>query len=193
MLITVRGRRSGSEYTFPVQYAQTDGTIWVVPGHPERKTWWHNLAPEAPVRVHLRGHDLAGRAQSFSGTTDPSPVEQGLRAYVLRFSAVGRKVGIVTREGALDERRLAEAAKNGVIVRIEPMPGTVSAAPAEAPPEAPVGGGPVRAVRRHPLAAFYLTAFAVSWGYWVSDALAGGTWSHAPGLLGPMIAAVIVK
>jgi CAAX protease family protein len=192
LLITVLGRRSAAEYTFPVQYAQTNGTIWVVPGHHERKTWWRNLVSEAPVRLHLRGQDLAARAQSFSGATAPSLVEEGLRAYVRRFAAAGRRSGIVTNDGALDEERLAEVAKSGIVVRIEPMPGTVSAPEAEVPPEAPVRAGPVGAVRRHPLAAFYIIAFLVSWGYWVPDALAGGRWSHAPGLLGPMIAAIVV-
>ena len=50
----------------------------------------------------------------------------------------------------------------------------------------------MNAVRRHPLGAFYGITFLVSWGYWVTDALAGGRWSHAPGLLGPMIAAIVV-
>jgi uncharacterized protein len=50
----------------------------------------------------------------------------------------------------------------------------------------------LRPIHRHPLAAFYVITFLVSWSYWVTDAAAGGRWSHAPGLLGPMIAAVVV-
>jgi membrane protease YdiL (CAAX protease family) len=47
-------------------------------------------------------------------------------------------------------------------------------------------------VRRHPLGAFYLLTFAISWGYCIPDALAGGHVTHFPGLLGPAIAAIIV-
>jgi uncharacterized protein len=51
----------------------------------------------------------------------------------------------------------------------------------------------LRAIRSHRLTAFYGLAFALSWGYWLADVIVGrGTWSHAPGLLGPMISALIV-
>lgn len=36
MLLTVRGRRTGTEYALPVQDAEESGTIWVFPGHHER-------------------------------------------------------------------------------------------------------------------------------------------------------------
>ena len=35
-------------------------------------------------------------------------------------------------------------------------------------------------------------AFGLSWSYWIPDALAGGHWSHFPGLAGPLVAALIV-
>jgi uncharacterized protein len=47
-------------------------------------------------------------------------------------------------------------------------------------------------VRRHPLGAFYAVTFLLSWGYWVPDAISGGHLSHTPGLMGPMLAAVVV-
>jgi deazaflavin-dependent oxidoreductase (nitroreductase family) len=39
--ITVR--RTGAVIQFPVQYADHDTGLVVVPGHPEHKRWWHNL------------------------------------------------------------------------------------------------------------------------------------------------------
>ena len=43
-----------------------------------------------------------------------------------------------------------------------------------------------------PLVRYFVLAFALSWGYWIPDALAGGHWSHFPGLMGPGIAALLV-
>lgn len=52
---------------------------------------------------------------------------------------------------------------------------------------------------RHPVAAYVLLAYAVSWAWWVPLALSGATtrpgqgWpTHVPGLLGPAVAAVVV-
>ena len=42
------------------------------------------------------------------------------------------------------------------------------------------------------LVAYLGLAFLVSWAYWVPVVLAGGTASHYPGLLGPLVAAVVV-
>ncbi|HEU5085519.1 MAG TPA: CPBP family intramembrane glutamic endopeptidase [Acidimicrobiales bacterium] len=47
-------------------------------------------------------------------------------------------------------------------------------------------------VRAHRLGWFFGLTFALSWSYWVPVALAGGSWSHVPGLLGPFAAAVVV-
>jgi uncharacterized protein len=47
-------------------------------------------------------------------------------------------------------------------------------------------------VRRHRLAAFYLVTFLISRSYWIADAIRGGHVSHFPGLLGPMISAILV-
>ena len=192
MLITVRGRRSGTDYTLPVQYAESDGVIWVFPAHHEGKTWWRNLADESPVALRLRGRDLAARAQAFSGGSAPAVVEEGLRVYLQRFRAFGRRSGTMTRQGAVDEQRLEEMARTSVMVRVEPTVRSALPLAVESPGEPEGERGPVAAIRRHPLGAFYLLTFLLSWGYWVPDALAGGTWSHAPGLLGPMISAVIV-
>ena len=50
--LAVRGRRSGTVYRFPVQYAVDDSGLVVVPGHADRKTWWRNLT-EGPTEVEV--------------------------------------------------------------------------------------------------------------------------------------------
>jgi uncharacterized protein len=52
--------------------------------------------------------------------------------------------------------------------------------------------GIVAAVRRHPLAAYWAFAFALSWAYWIPLVVTAGQRSHFPGLLGPMVAGVLV-
>jgi hypothetical protein len=62
-LITVTGRRSGREYTFPVGYRRQGERVTIPVGWPERKLWWRNLRGGAAVRLRLRGHDHTGRAE----------------------------------------------------------------------------------------------------------------------------------
>jgi hypothetical protein len=55
MGVRVRGRRTGVWHELPVQYARDEDDLVVWPGHPERKTWWRNLAEPSPVQVLVAG------------------------------------------------------------------------------------------------------------------------------------------
>lgn len=124
MLISVKGRRTGREYTLPVNYADDSGMIWVLPGYPDRKTWWRNLDAESSVRLLLRGRDLHAKAHAFRGDRDPATVSEGLRAYLRRFPGSARAAGIENDDGAgITEERLARAAEHAVMVRIVPTYG----------------------------------------------------------------------
>ncbi len=57
LLVTYTGRRSGAQYTIPVQYERDGEALLVTVGWPERKLWWRNLR-EPGTRV---GVTLAGR------------------------------------------------------------------------------------------------------------------------------------
>jgi hypothetical protein len=63
-LITVTGRKSRREYTFPTGYQQTgDDRVTITVGWPERKRWWRNLRGQgAPVRLWLKGAERTGHA-----------------------------------------------------------------------------------------------------------------------------------
>jgi deazaflavin-dependent oxidoreductase (nitroreductase family) len=62
-LITVTGRRSGREYTFPVAYTRDGDTVTIVVGWPERKRWWRNLrGAGAEVAIRIAGRARTGRA-----------------------------------------------------------------------------------------------------------------------------------
>jgi deazaflavin-dependent oxidoreductase (nitroreductase family) len=119
MLLSIRGRRTGTVYTLPVEYAQHDRDIWVMAGDHDRKAWWRNLLDESPVRVRIRGQDLEATATSYKPGTAPAVVADGLRIYLRRFPAFGRRSGAVDRHGNIDDARLLELAASTVIVRFE--------------------------------------------------------------------------
>lgn len=69
--LSIRGRRTGRSYRFPVQYAVDDDGLVVVPGRAEQKTWWTNLRePATPVGV-LWGGDWEPGAADLLRPGDP--------------------------------------------------------------------------------------------------------------------------
>jgi deazaflavin-dependent oxidoreductase (nitroreductase family) len=170
MTVTVRGRRTGRPITLPVQYAEDGDAVWVLVGEHARKSWWRNLRTEQDVAVGLRGRRLVGRARAVVGADEPELAAAGLRAHAARFP----------------QRGPGRAVDGVVLVRIDLGPDHVAPVP-------PEGGRGLRGrVRAHRLGVFHALAFALAWGYWVPVALAGGRWSHFPGLLAPAVAALAV-
>jgi hypothetical protein len=62
-LITVTGRRSGHDYTFPVGYRRTGDRVTIPVMLPARKVWWRNLQGGARVRLRLAGEQHSGLAE----------------------------------------------------------------------------------------------------------------------------------
>jgi deazaflavin-dependent oxidoreductase (nitroreductase family) len=117
-LITVTGRKTGTTYTFPVQYVRNGDTVWIIPGRPERKTWWRNLTRPAPVTLCLRGEDVEAEAQASVGAEEPSVVEEGIHVFLARFPRAAKTLGIKRRpDGGFGEEDVERAAKNAVVVR----------------------------------------------------------------------------
>jgi F420H(2)-dependent quinone reductase len=63
-LVTVTGRRSGKQYTLPVEYKLDGDRVTIPVLWPERKTWWRNLLEGAPVKLLLRGKERSGAARA---------------------------------------------------------------------------------------------------------------------------------
>lgn len=61
-LITVTGRRSGHQHTFPVAYEESAQRLTIPVLWPQRKLWWRNLRDGAPIRLRLRGTNRTGHA-----------------------------------------------------------------------------------------------------------------------------------
>lgn len=63
-LISVTGRRTGREYTFPVFYSRDGDRVTIEVGWPDRKVWWRNLRDGGRVRMRLRGVERTGSARA---------------------------------------------------------------------------------------------------------------------------------
>jgi deazaflavin-dependent oxidoreductase (nitroreductase family) len=172
ILLTVRGRRTGRRISLPVQYAAGEDALWVCPGHPRTKSWWRNLRAASPVGLRLLGRDVAGTARVVTATGEPGMFAAGAAALATRFP----RTGAATRDAA-------------VLVRIDvPAAELLRARRATLVP----GHGPAATIRRHPLGAYFLLTFLLSWSWWIPDAISGGHASHFPGLMGPMVAALLL-
>ena len=64
----------------PVQYIRDGGHVWIVPGAPERRTWWRNLRGGAAVDLVLAGH--AGRGHAVVVGHGQPGFAGGLAAYL---------------------------------------------------------------------------------------------------------------
>jgi len=88
LLITYRGRKSGKEYTLPVQYAQDGEHIYIVPGFPEKKTWWRNLKGGMAVQLTLKGKILSGEGILLDHEADGEKIIKGFGLYLQQFPSL---------------------------------------------------------------------------------------------------------
>ena len=116
LLITYRGRKTGKEYTLPVQYAQDGKHIYIIPGAPEQKTWWRNLKGGADVRLVVRGKVMQGKAVVLAQESD---IVKGLELYLRQFPALAKSHNIrVEADGTFNAGDLQTAAANVVMIRV---------------------------------------------------------------------------
>jgi hypothetical protein len=74
-LLTVTGRQSGREHTFPIGYRRAGDSVTVDVGSPERKRWWRNLVQPGMVRIRLDGQERMGIATAVGDERDGVRVE----------------------------------------------------------------------------------------------------------------------
>lgn len=118
-LITYQGRKSGKEYTIPVQYAQAGKIVYIIPGDAEQKTWWRNLRGGAQVQVVLRGQNVKGTAQVLQGETDRDAIAEALVTYSQRFPAAARLHHLAPApDGLFNPDDLRTVAASIVVVRV---------------------------------------------------------------------------
>jgi hypothetical protein len=120
LLIGYRGRKSGKEFSLPVQYAQDGHFIYIVPGMPERKSWWRNFRDLTPVRLTLRGEELAGSGVLLDPTTQLEEIVTGIEMYLRAFPSLARAYHIrTTPDGGWESADLHRAAETLAMIRVE--------------------------------------------------------------------------
>ncbi len=95
-------------------------TLYIVPGMPERKTWWRNLKGGLPVQVTLRGQVLNGSARLLDPRSDAAECVTGLGHYLGRFPAFAKSYRV--RSGANDALNAADVGRTAeglVMIRVE--------------------------------------------------------------------------
>lgn len=90
LLITVTGRRSGRQFTFPVMYAADGDDLLIFVGMHEQKQWWRNLRGGARVTVRVRGREERRDAELLTG--DRQSLAEPLAVYLRRFPKAGDAV-----------------------------------------------------------------------------------------------------
>ena len=107
MLISYTGRKTGKAYRQPVSYAR-DGETLLTPGGGR---WTLNLEGGRPVRVRLRGRDVAARAELV---TDPAEVERLLGVITRENPRAARFIPIPRQpDGRLEPEPLDAALRHG--------------------------------------------------------------------------------
>jgi hypothetical protein len=110
-LIRYQSSRAGTEYTMPVQYADTPGGLIVVAGQAGTKNWWQNFTTMGQAQVLLSGSWVPMTAHALVGSEDPEAVTPLLRSYAARFPSVVK---------SLEGDTLEERVEHAVVVWLRP-------------------------------------------------------------------------
>jgi deazaflavin-dependent oxidoreductase (nitroreductase family) len=121
MLITYHGQKSGKEFTLPVSYLEDGATVFVIPGMPDKKVWWHNIHENTPVQINLRGKSISTRASLLSAEKDLDVMTNALRLFFRKMPA-GASMYKVHKDanGEFNIDDLKQAVRNMVMVSIQP-------------------------------------------------------------------------
>ena len=119
MLITVKGRKTGKEYTLPVNYYRQNGNLLVLTNRD--RTWWRNLQGGAEVSLLLKRQPVSAFAEP---ELENQPVKQTLSDYLRHIPQAAKPMGIRMENGTPNAEDIERVAQERLFVRIEPgLPG----------------------------------------------------------------------
>jgi deazaflavin-dependent oxidoreductase (nitroreductase family) len=116
MLITVTGRKTGTQYTTPVGYLREGVDLWVLTSRD--RTWWRNLKGGAQVNLLLRRQRIAAIAEP---ELDETCVEAHLLEYLQHMPQAAKSMSIRVQNGKANREEFRRAARNRLLVRIRPI------------------------------------------------------------------------
>ena len=120
MLITYTGKKSGREFTLPVTYLEDGSTIYVMPGMPEKKVWWHNIDSNTPVKLTLRGNVIPARATRLEPQNDLKTISQILRMFIMRNPPVAALFNVRRdADGSLNTEDMDKASEKIIMIRMD--------------------------------------------------------------------------
>ena len=88
--LSYTGRRSGRQFTLPVQYAREGERLLVAVQDPAAKAWWRNFRTPQEVIVRLRGKPRQGTARVVA--PDDPAWDEDRRLYEARWKRLGGRV-----------------------------------------------------------------------------------------------------
>ena len=114
MLITVGGRKTGKEYTFPVGYYREGEYLWVITSRD--RTWWRNLQGGAEVGLLLKRKPVTAFAEP---ELEEKVVEARIPEYLHHVPQASKPMGIRVENGKPNAEDIARTAKGRLFVRIK--------------------------------------------------------------------------
>lgn len=114
MLITVKGRKTGKEYSTPVGFYRENGYLWVISSRD--RTWWRNIKDGADVKLLLKGKTVSAFAETV---TDESEVRKRIVQYVQHIPMFARGLGIRVENKIPNKDDVARLARERLFVRIK--------------------------------------------------------------------------
>lgn len=118
MLVTYTGRKSGKQYTTPVNYfpARDEQGEYLATTSVTERVWWRNLRGGAPVTVRVRGRDLQASAQAIE---DEQGVALGMYQFLSQSPGVARYFQVALDEGGQPSPGdIAEKVNGKVLIKI---------------------------------------------------------------------------
>ena len=82
--LTVTGRASGREISFPVWFVTEGGHLYLVPVHGSDSNWYKNVLKDPAVRLTADGAQLTARATPI---TDPARVAEVVDKFRAKYGA----------------------------------------------------------------------------------------------------------
>jgi deazaflavin-dependent oxidoreductase (nitroreductase family) len=120
LLITYRGRKSGKEFTLPVQYVQDRNHVYIVPGFAEKKVWWRNLKGGMNVKLMLKGKSLNGVGILLDQNSDSETIVKAVGLYLQQFPSLAKTYNIRSEaDGKLNDDDIRKVSVTVTMIQVK--------------------------------------------------------------------------